>query len=153
MFDYDQPDRQFSVGPFLLQLFGVPFVILFAGFVEMLFVNGILHAVGLLPMAHDSVPVMYLVYLCTGLLLGFAVQSGLPRAKSCGGCWVWILQLILLSWAFAIEPRRTSGVVGVFRAIFAEPLLLLVFTLPALGTCCYSLGVAIASQRQPATKT
>lgn len=148
MFSYDQPDRQFSVGPFLFQLFGVPFAILIAGFAEMLFVNTILHTTGLLPTSDDSISAMYLVYLPTGFILGFAVQKALPRAKICGGGWVWILQLLLFSWSFVVELRFGHGVVGVFRDIFAEPIFLLLFTLPALGTCSYSLGVAIASERQ-----
>ncbi len=85
-----------------------------------------------------------------GFALGLCVAKLLPgHARE--GQWIFVVALAVFSWGVSIELARSSFS-HALRAFFDDPEMLILFTLPIWGCCCYSGGIAFA-QRLPSKPT
>ena len=113
----------FRVGVFLLHLFLVPIVLL------------------IICSSFGESWVADFIAQSFGFALGFCVASLIPRCAR-EGRWVFAAALAVFAWGFLYElsqfPLRK-----VMRDFFLDEDMLVLFTLPAWGCCCYSAGIAL----------
>jgi hypothetical protein len=144
MFDYQSEPRGFSPALFLVQLFAAPLGSLICGGLATELVQEMLRA------KHGNL-FGYLLYSGFGFVIGYKMQVSFPRAIESGGRWIWIPPVCL----------ATFSVVH-YSSVFHRSMLpdylwptpgpdlkgieLLVVTLPAIGSCFYSIGAILASR-------
>jgi hypothetical protein len=95
---------------------------------------------------HDNTILSYIAFAGQGLLLGYMVQQKSPTALISGGRWTWILPLAHLG--FWIHKATITEVLNFF--VLTKPGLagieLFFFTLPAVASVFYSVGIALAAR-------
>jgi len=147
MFNYEVRSTGFSVPLFMLQMLLVPLGVLVFGLFATTSVEGPLGIRG-------SDLIAYTSFSLTGFVLGYATQTAIPHSLQSGGAWVWLAPVCILGYGVLDEfSRRPDRVVGTYfltkpgfgPAGLAEAF----FTLPAVGTCFYSIGIIVANR--PAT--
>jgi hypothetical protein len=89
MFDYESESGGFSGALFITQLVLAPLGGLICGLIISVVVEGALHI-------RDSNLLDYLIFSLQGFVLGYKVQSSIPRAIQSGGPWIWILPVGVL---------------------------------------------------------
>ena len=144
MFDYEADQTGFSAPVFLLQLIGVPLGVLVLGLVFSIFLEALVGVKN-----SDLIP--YFCYSVEGFLTGYVFQTSVPRACQSGGGWVWTVPVGLLAWGLIDElfSSPATAMRDFFVASAPDPssaIIMPLLTLPALGSCFYSLGVFIASR-------
>jgi hypothetical protein len=144
MFDYESASARFSGALFVLQLVLAPIAGLIFGSVIFIVLEEALHI-------HDSNLLAYLIFSLQGFVLGYMVQSSIPRATASGGRWIWILPVGILAWSLSSD-------VGLFGAraigdqLWPGPgnpggaYLMFLITLPTVVSCFYSLGIGAANR-------
>ncbi len=145
MFDYDTEQVGFSAPIFVFQLVGAPLGTLIAGTVLSALVEGLFGA-------KNSNLIPYVCFSLEGFLFGYTFQTCRPRAHQSGGTWIWIPPVCLLAWGVLDELFRRHGtaVLDFFDATRPGPGVVYAMgflTLPAIGTCFYSIGVMTARMR------
>jgi len=146
MFTYEPRSSSFSPALFVFQLIVVPFGCMFLGLI-------VTEALERVLKAGDSNFLGYLVYSVTGFLLGYRMQTAGPGTIQCGGCFVWVIPICILGWGFTDELGRHPGLgLAVANSFWPGPENrsgawgMVLFTLPAVASCFYSLGVFAASR-------
>lgn len=139
----------FSVPLCILQLFGAPFAGMALGFLATLIWTDFL---GIRGTSADLFA--YVAYGAEGWLMGYSVQTVMPRATQSGGRWVWIIPICFFTWGLIDEPNRgldtTLDMFITRPGRPASPFLMALITLPMVASCFYSLGI-IAASRPAAT--
>ena len=143
MFNH-QPEESFSPTLFLMQLVFAPLGTLVIGLVSSILLESL---VGV----KNNVPIGYICFCLEGFLFGYIFQTGTARAYRSGGAWVWLPPLCLLAWGFLDElSRRPATAIQDFfvgrAGSSASAYALVLFTLPAIGSCLYSIGVVAGSR-------
>lgn len=103
----------------------------------------------LLGLTHSNL-VNYGSFGLVGFCLGYAVQTGLPRAYISGGRWVWVWPMCLLALSVVDELKESHNVFEIFADRPGNPggaMVQAFLTLPAVASCLYSLGIIVANRR------
>lgn len=144
MFDsYEAEPRGFSPSLFVVQVVVAPLAGLIMGGVTYLLIEELFRV-------KFNTLLGYVVFSVQGFIVGYKLQAALPRAIESGGRWVWILPSLVLMWGLTVELAR--GPNSQVADFFALPpsgtggLLMLLFTLPLVASCFYSVGVVAASR-------
>lgn len=145
MFEHEVRSSGFSVPLFMLQMFLVPLGVLLFGLFAATSLEDLLGIRG-------SDLIAYISFSFVGFVLGYSTQTAIPRSLQSGGVWVWIAPVCILGYGVLDEfSRHADSVVGGFfltRPGFGPAGVIgqVLFTLPALGTCFYSIGITIANR-------
>ena len=85
-----------------------------------------------------------------GLVFGFVMRS--QRDWDRTGRWVWILPSLVwlweFSWGIALRPLSYTLIYMFAASGGTEGLPLLLITIPALGSICYSAAIALPRRRE-----
>jgi hypothetical protein len=98
--------------------------------------------------AHDSELIAYGSYVFVGFFGGYIVQHVIPTAHDAGGKWIWVPPLALTIWFFfqvrVGEGNRVAMIPSFFQlAASRTGLPMIVFTLPLIGSACYSIALIL----------
>jgi hypothetical protein len=154
MFEDPTPLSRFSMPLFWCQMFVAPVGGLYFGTIFVVIVWQVMAKV--IGVGADSVEgdlTGYLTFALTGAALGYGIQRAIPQAAESGGRWVWIPPVCVVVLGVLEELNRDShGVVGALFVVSHrqwESLGVLFLTWPAVSSCFYSAGIAIASRLAP----
>ncbi len=146
MFDsYKLESRGFSPPIFVAQLVGAPLGGLILGGLAYVLMAALFRV-------KDSTWLGYFSFSVEGFLLGYQVQTAIPRAIESGGRWVWIPPLCILAFGVLIELGRGSnsqvGELFVFPSTRGSEgaLGMVLITWPLVASCLYSIGIHAASK-------
>ncbi len=144
MFEHEVRSSGFSVPLFMLQMFLAPLGVLVFGLLAATSVEDLLGIRGSDLIAYSS-------FSLVGFVPGYSTQTAIPRSLQSGGAWVWIAPVCILGYGVLDEfSRHPDSVVGTYflqrpgfgPAGLAEAF----FTLPAVATCFYSIGITVANR-------
>lgn len=147
MFGQGNDAGGFSGGAFVAQLVLVPPITVILGTILGFFL------VPFRLVLNDALAA-YLAFAGAGLSLGFAVGSRSRVAIESGGKWIWILPAFILAVGAWRDFRNSSTkVLSYFVPLPGdEGLVLLLLTLPAVGSAFYGIGLSIAANRTRGSK-
>ena len=147
MFDSERQSLGFSLGLCILQLLAVPIVALVLGvLIGQIFekLTGITARDG-----KADLILGYLLFLVVGVAIGYFAQTIAPRARVSGGNWVWVLPCCVLIWGVLEQSSAPGTVMGTYFTYVPgdEGLGITLITFPAVASCLYPLGAALASRK------
>jgi hypothetical protein len=146
MFDYESEQPDSSVLLCVLQLFFAPFGCLVLGVLMGGLIEQLLHVVTRDRRA--DLVLDYVVFILVGFALGYFIQTAFPRARYSGGLWVWVAPCCILALGILDQSRAPGTVIGTYFVFTPgdEGLGVALITLPAVASCCYSVGLVVASR-------
>ena len=142
MFSQVENNRAFSVPLFVLQLFLVPLLCL---------ISGVITTVLLRAITGGNVDVIgYVSFAAVGFSLGYGAQNAFPHASLSGGRWVWIAPVCVFVAGLLFDLAKLPNEIPDFFVSRPgrEGITQVLLTLPAIGSCFYSLGLLLAGRRK-----
>lgn len=143
MFDhYEVRSSGFSALLFTLQICLAPLGVLVCGLLIAELLEDLFNIRG-------SNLIAYLSFSLVGFVQGYTTQVAIPRSRQSGGAWIWIAPVCVLGTGLIDQANRSPNTLiatyflSRFRVDGFEEV---VFTLPAVGSCLFSIGVSIASR-------